>query len=84
MIWLTVTTILVVLFRFSVLTPHDIVLGWPRTYEAIAHLWAGYLLAIVFYRTSVQSKPTQPEIKWAAAGAVFLATLLEVILWAVR
>ena len=78
------TALIIALARFTVHTPHDLSLDWARSYEAGAHLWSGYLLAVVFYRRGIQTTPTPSLNRWLAAGAVFATTALEVALWLVR
>lgn len=78
------TAIVVAALRFTVHTPHDLALDWTRSYEALVHLWAGYLLAVVFFRTSIQTAPTASATRWLAGGAVLATTSLEVVMWATR
>lgn len=83
-LWILALAAVVILARFSVHTPHDLALDWSRSYEALVHIWAGYMLAMIFYRHRVQTKATPPLVRWLAAGAVVAATALEVAMWVGR
>lgn len=53
-------------------------LSWPGTYEAAAHIWVGWLLAVCF------RKKTEPKTRWTAIAALTVATVFETVMFLTR
>ena len=47
--WIVGLSVLVGIGRFSIPGVHQVV-SWEDTYEALAHIWVGWLFAVIFLR----------------------------------
>jgi hypothetical protein len=72
MLWyLIILSLLVAVGRFLV-PGHES--SWPGTYEAMAHIWVGFLIGMGFYSNE----------KVFAWGLLLIITVLEVIMFMVK
>jgi hypothetical protein len=53
-------------------------LSWPGTYEAMAHVWVGFLLAVAI---SPRYRTFSPKVRWLAVWMLVALTVTEVVLF---
>jgi hypothetical protein len=71
---IVVTAVLISIGRFTV-PGHG--LSWPGSYEALAHIWIGVMVAVTYYRWR---SPTG----WAALTALVATSALETVMFLTR
>jgi hypothetical protein len=57
--------------RFMVHGTHGVV-SWEDTYEAVAHIWVGYLLAVCFLR---------PQVRRGTIGCLAVISAIELVMF---
>lgn len=68
-------SVLIALGRFTV-SGHG--LSWPGTYEALAHLWCGFLVGVGCFAQKDQG------VRWWAWAALAIISALELVAFLVR
>lgn len=66
---LLLSTVLIVIGRLSIPTRHN--LGWPGSYEALAHFWVMWLIMVAYY---------QPKVRWSAISILLATSFWELFL----